>query len=262
MTQRPTPRSTSISGSKFDFYISPGSAGFAWQLQQIEAVPSIVAYVEGPNESDYAPQYYNGLSGLPATQAEMQALYASVKGDAQLAGVPVIQTSFANVSNFAVYGAQPGTADLANVHLYFGTGNNPGATNQIGTLVQDAQIVTPGAPTIATEAGYYTMQGDPSGVSQIVQAKYMLDLLFDDWNAGITATVLFELVDEQPDPGNTTLNDHFGLFNTDWTPKPAAIALHNLMTILGTPAPAASHLAASPTRCPACPAPRTAPCWK
>src|SRR5271165_4381950 len=94
-------------GIKFDFYISPGSAGFTWQLQQIEAVPSIVAYVEGPNESDYEAQYYNGLSGLPATRAEMRALYASVKGDAQLAGVPVIQTTFANVSYFAVYGAQP-----------------------------------------------------------------------------------------------------------------------------------------------------------
>jgi hypothetical protein len=222
-------------GITFDFFISPGSAGFDWQVEQIEANPALVAYVEGPNESDYETQYYDSLSGLPATQAEMQALYASVHGDAQLAGVPVIQTSFANVANFAVYGDQAGTADLANVHLYFGTGNNPGQGAQIGTLIQDAQIVTPGAPTIATEAGYYTMPGDPSGVSQIVQAKYLLDMLFDDWNDGITATFLFELVDRQPDAGNTTPNDHYGLFNTDWTPKPAAIALHNLMTILADP---------------------------
>jgi hypothetical protein len=222
-------------GTKFDFFISPGTGGFAWQLQQIEAAAPIVAYVEGPNESDYETQYYDGLSGLPATQAEMQALYAAVQADPQLAGVPVVQTSFAYLSSFAAYGDQAGTANLANVHLYFGTGNNPGAAGGIGTLVQDAQIVTPGAPTIATETGYYTMPGDPSGVSQIVQAKYLLDTLFDDWNDGISPTILFELVDEKPDPGNTTPNDHYGLFNTDWTPKPAAIALHNLMTILADP---------------------------
>ena len=222
-------------GVKFDFFISPGSAGFTLQLNDIEAVPGIVAYVEGANESDDETQYYNGLSGLPATQAEMQVLYASVHGDPQLAGVPVIQTSFGNPANSAVYGAQPGTANFANVHLYFGTGNNPAGGNEIGALVDDAQIVTPGAPTIATEAGYPTLPGDPNSVSQTVQADYLLDLIFDDWAAGISTTYLFELVDRQSVQANNSDTYHFGLFNSDWTPKPAAIALHNLTTILSDP---------------------------
>jgi hypothetical protein len=228
-------------GIKFDFFIQGGStAEFTSQLQQVEADPGIVAYVEGPNESDEpgAIQYYDGLSGLPATLAEMQALYASVHADPQLAGVPVIQASFGMLPDYAVYGDQAGTADLANVHIYYGAGNNPGKYDggTITTLLQDAQTVTPGVPTVVTETGYETLAGSTLAVSPIVQAKYLLDDIFDLWNAGVAATFIYNLVDTGPGAVDSTgYAGYYGLYNANWTPKPAAIALHNLTTLLADP---------------------------
>ncbi len=220
---------------KYDFYIALGTAGVPWQISQIESDPSIVSYVEGFNESDNWWQTYNGLTGIAATQAVQAAVYTAVKSDAQLSGVGVIQSSFGKLSTFSSYGNQSAYADYANTHSYFGTGNNPDGGNWENYLINLADTVTPGKPTITTEAGYYTMPGAADGVSQQVQAKYLLDLIFEQAKAGVSLTYLYELADNFADPGNTNSEDHYGLFNADWTPKLAAIALHNLMAITADP---------------------------
>ena len=225
----------SLLGVKYDFFLALGAAGVPWQISQIEANPSIVAYVEGFNESDAWWQTYNGLTGPAATKAVQEALYTAVKSDPALAGVGVIQTTFANIANFTTYGNQSAYADYANTHSYFGTGNNPDGGNFANYLISLAQDVTPGKPTITTETGYFTMPGNANGVDQLVQAKYILDMLFEQAQAGVKLTYLWELVDNYADPNNTNSEDHFGLFNADYTPKIAAIALHNLMQIFQDP---------------------------
>jgi hypothetical protein len=60
----------------------------------------------------------------------------------------------------------------------------------------------------------------------------MLDGLLDAYQAGASATYLYELLDDRADPGMTDGENHFGLFNADGTPKPAAIAVHNLTSLL------------------------------
>ena len=224
----------SLLGLKYDFFIALGPPACPGS-RQIEANPSIVAYVEGFNESDAWWQTYNGLTGAAATQAVQEALYNGVKSDPALAGVGVIQTSFANIANFTTYGNQSAYADYANTHSYFGTGNNPDGNNWANHLISLAQDVTPGKPTITTEAGYFTEPGNANGVDQLVQAKYLLDLLFEQAQAGVKLTYLWELVDNFADPNNTDSEDHFGLFNADYTPKIAAVALHNLMQIFQDP---------------------------
>ena len=219
-------------GVKFDFFVSPGSVGFNTQLQDILANPSIVKAVEGPNESDNFPQTYNGLSGLAATEAEQQALYQAVKADSALAGVPVIQSSFGQLSTFASAKALAPYADAANAHVYFGTENNPALANWIGTVDGLASSIAPGKPVDITETGYSTNPDDSSSVDLTVQAKYPLDDLLDAYKAGAGMINLYELVDEASDPTGSNTEDHFGLFNADWTPKPAAIAVHNMLAIL------------------------------
>ncbi len=73
------------------------------------------------------------------------------------------------------------------------------------------------------------------GVNQDVQARYTLDYVLDAAAQGVPATYLYELLDERPDVNNTDREQHYGLFNTNGTAKPAATALHNLTTILADP---------------------------
>src|SRR4051794_6222789 len=72
-------------------------------------------------------------------------------------------------------------------------------------------------------------------VNADVQARYSLDFVLDAYILGVKTAYLYELVDRVSDPGNTLMDDHFGLFNNDGSPKPAATALHNLTSILADP---------------------------
>ena len=84
---------------------------------------------------------------------------------------------------------------------------------------------TPGRPAIVTEAGNYTMPDHTSGVSEDVQAKWMLDTLLDNYGNGVASTYLYQLEDGVADPHNTNAEDHYGLFRVDGTAKLAAAAL-------------------------------------
>ena len=228
-TSAPLFQTLALQGVKFDFVLLP-SLPIATQLSLIEANASIADLIEGPNESDIWTGSYNGLTGLDATAAMQQDVYNFVQSSAALAGTPVLQASMAHTASFAQVGDLSAYSNYANIHAYFGTGNPPGPS--LPVLLAQAQLISPGQPAIASEGGYYTLADTTDGISQLAQAKDILNLLFDDWNAGISRTYLYELADENPDPNSNTPNLHYGLYNTDWTPKPAAIALHNLTSLL------------------------------
>ena len=48
----------------------------------------------------------------------------------------------------------------------------------------------------------------------------------------VERSFIYELLDEKPDPAGADPEQHFGLFRSDGSPKPAAAALHNLTAIL------------------------------
>ena len=73
-----------------------------------------------------------------------------------------------------------------------------------------------------------------NGVDETVQAKQILNTVMDAALHGNAATYLYELVDSHPDATNASTEAHYGLFRQDWSAKPAAMALHNLTTILTT----------------------------
>jgi hypothetical protein len=222
-------------GVKFDLFVAPGALG-GWQLQQMRQHPELIRFVEGANEADQFAQTYNGLTGSAAARTIQADLHAMAT--THLPGVKVIQSSLGNVDHFATALPDPDHADLGNAHIFFGSGNAPGDGDWIDHLRDLAKKITPGRNVVVTETGYYTSanENDPHAVSPAVQAKYLLATLFEEVRAGLGPIYVYELVDQQPDPAGTNPQLHFGLFNNNWQPKPAAGALRNLLQVMRGPA--------------------------
>jgi hypothetical protein len=213
-------------GIKYDLFLPPGTeADLVGDLADVKQLRvSDFLSVEGRNEPDlFGPGFQQGI-------ADQVTLFQFARQN--LPGIPVIQESFAGLPDYTNAGDQSAYADYGNAHTYFGTGNNPGLGDWIGTLNGYALQATPGKPVIITESGYYTTGSttDPHSVDLTVQAKYTLDLVLDAYQAGDVKTYLYELLDQRSGDGNS--QDNFGLFNSDGTPKPAATAVRNLLTLL------------------------------
>ena len=210
-------------GVKFDFTVNTGS-GSDGIIKAIEGLGSgVVNYVEGTNEPDVSG------GSASASAAQQVTTYNDIKSTL---GVPVIQMSFGYVGNYGSTGNQSAYADYGNAHTYFGTGNNPGWAGWIQHMNALAQETTPGKPVIITESGFFTTNngGDASNISEAAAAKYTLDMLLDAYQAGDAKTYLYELLDTNTGDGNN--EDNFGLFHSDGSAKPAAVAVHNLTSLL------------------------------
>jgi len=229
-------KALAAAGYKFDFVMETPTAGAFAALDYLATNnPGSVFSVEGPNEVGFTPVTFDGGNGVANQIADQQAIYDAVHADPALSGVSVLNLTVGLQSSisYSQLGNMSGMADQGNAHEYAPYGFSP-AFDWSGILGLEGSP-TPGLPMAVTEAGYYTLPGSPSGVDELVQAKYTLDLLMDAAKSGVTQTYLYELLDEQPDPTGTNRQEHYGLFHNDGTPKLAAIAIHNLTTILKDP---------------------------
>lgn len=196
--------------------------------------PGRIAAVEGPNEVDHWPIGYAGLSGREAAVRYQRDLYALVHADRALAGTVVY-----GATGLAGSGAEDLSAimDFGNEHPYARNGAPPSG-HLLLEIEGTHRAIAPSRPMVITETGYPTLVGHPEisfgrdGVSEDVQARYLLDLLLDFRKAGVARTYLYELMDEKPDPAGRSIEQHYGIFNGDGTPKKAATALRNLTALL------------------------------
>ena len=216
-------------------------------IQQLEAaVPDSVTAVEGPNEINNQPITWNGSTSTTGT-AELNAaiafqeqLYSDVHSNAALAGVKVDNFTGGEAGTIPAEpdaGTTPGLADANTQHPYPNNGDAP------AFWVSMAEA-TPGdtGPVVYTETGYSSNGGTSGAVNEDLQAKYTLDLLFDDAQAGVSQTYLYQLLDAYA-PGSPQGDDGYGLFDSTGAAKPVATAIHNLTTILadnGSSTPLAS----------------------
>jgi hypothetical protein len=230
-------------GVKFDILVTAPDIDFATDLAQINqlaaAIPGSVASVEGANEFNLNGYTYAGVSSLnnPAwAQLFGPALYAAVKADPSLAGVSVVAACMANASTADLQkeGNLDSFVDSSNWHVYYGNGDQPGVS--LASAIAAAESTAPGKPVTITETGYYTavdaMDWGGGGVTPAVQAILTVNDLLDAFKDGVQTTYLYELLDNIANPSSTDLEDSFGLFYADGTPKPAATAIHDLTTIL------------------------------
>lgn len=128
------------------------------------------------------------------------------------------------------------SCDRTAIHSYPGSGKIPSSSLD-DLWIPSARIVCPGKAILATETGYHNAVNKTkiSGVSQQAAAKYLPRILLEYFNRGIVRTYNYELIDLKPNPERDRPGWNYGLLNNDGSPKPAFIAIKNLITLLKEP---------------------------
>jgi hypothetical protein len=257
-------------GVRFSWGFGSGRSDLPRLLEtarQIEAVGALLAF-EGPNEpNNWGITYQSetgGRNGSWLAVAKLQEdLYKAVKADAVLKKYPVWSISeggaerdnvglqFLTIPEGAGTVSPAGTrfADYANVHNYIYHPNSSGlednktwnaadpgpgcrvdglygeyavtwarkfqgySTNELQTL-----------PRVTTETGA-TIDG---AITEEIHALNLLSMYLDQFRRGWRYTAVYLLRDRVDEGGN----QKFGFFRPDYTPRKAALHLHNLTTIL------------------------------
>lgn len=217
-------------GLKLDMVVDTGTtpaANVAAIAAFLIAHPGSVAFVEAPNEPNNWGVNYAGRTGVAGAQAWQQEFYAAMNANPVVASVPIIgMSSWPPVAT---------ASDANNLHIYPNNGNQPGTDIANGVAVQVA--VDTGKAFVISEMGWFTAPGVSApgtgwvGVDEATQAKLMLNAYMDAASLGALGLEFYELRDWI----YTDAAAHFGLFHSDDTPKLAAVALHNLQTILTNP---------------------------
>lgn len=235
--------------------------------KQVAAAGALLAF-EGPNEPNNWGITYQGQAGgrdltwLPVAKLQRD-LYRAVKSDPALKNYPVwsltengaetdnVGLQFLTIPSGAGTVMPAGTAyaDYANVHNYVYHPNSPGlednktwnaadpgpacrvdglygeygltwARHYPGYSQADLQTL----PRVTTETGC-KIDGP---VTEDIQALNLLSLYLDQFKRGWSYTAVYLLRDRVDEAGN----QQFGFYRPDYTPRKAAVYLHNLTTIL------------------------------
>lgn len=234
---------------------------------ELAAAGALLAF-EGPNEPNNWGITYQGQTGgrdkswIPVAQLQRD-LYKAVKSDPVLSKYPVFGISengaetdnvglqFLTIPTGTNCAMPDGTkyADYANVHNYVyhpnsrGVEDNktwnasdPGPACKVDGLFgeygrtwrghfqgySEKDLVT--LPKVTTETG--STIGD--GVTEEIHALNLMSLYLDQFKRGWSYTAVYLMRDRSDEGGN----QKFGFYGPDYTPRKAALYLHNLTTIL------------------------------
>jgi hypothetical protein len=257
-------------GLRFSWGLGSGGTNLTKLIEtarQMANAGALLAF-EGPNEPNNWSFTYEGQAGgrnkswLPIAKLQSD-LYRAVKRDPLLKKYPVwsiteggaetdnVGLQFLTIPNGAGCLMPDGTqyADFANVHNYFYHPNAPGlednktwnaadpssackvdglygeygvtwAHHYRGYSAADLETV----PRVTTETG--TTIGGP--VTEEIHALNLLSLFLDQFKRGWSYTCVYLMRDRVDEAGN----QQFGYYRPDYSPRKAAVYLHNLTTIL------------------------------
>lgn len=235
--------------------------------RQLAKAGALLAF-EGPNEPnnwgiDYGGQKGGRNESWKPVAALQRDLYQAVHGDPILSKVPVwgvsecgaekdnVGLQFLTVPTGAGTDVPDGTkyADLANVHNYVYHPNSPGVEDNktwnaadptpacrvdglYGEVGKTWARHYPGysakelltLPRVTTETGC-TIEGP---VTERIHGLNLLSLYLDQFKRGWSHTAVYLLRDRVDEGGN----QRFGFYRPDYSPRKAALYLHNLTTIL------------------------------
>ncbi|WP_435018517.1 hypothetical protein TA3x_000491 [Tundrisphaera sp. TA3] len=229
-------------GNRFIAYQMQGQV--EWMLQSYRNTTALhkaglLAYLEGGNEedSDYATgkyivdgkQYFTPNS-IARTQALQREMYAGWKGK-----LPVINMSLGAgwedaEGHYDDLGDMSDACDLLNAHTYPQNKQTPSfGLDHIGGLAK----LTGTKPVAHTEFGYHTtpakLDTTQSGVSEEAQAIYLAQAVCSFLPMGYPLLGIFELFDQKT--GDADKEKNWGLYRSDYSAKPSAIALKNIADV-------------------------------
>jgi hypothetical protein len=222
-------------------------------LAASKAVP--IDSFEGPNEVDLG----GDANWVADTRSFMQSVYSSSVPAAGAASIPVLGNSLAGpLGDWAVLGNMTTHEDFGNLHPY---ANTQYPSYNFTADVAAEQKVSGSQKIYVTEAGWsngMNATDNSPNVTEDVASRYMGRLFLETMLQGWVRTYVYELVDEGADPGMTNSQDHFGLFRSDYSAKPAATTIANMVALMSdkgyklnpttlsysltTPSPSVHHL--------------------
>jgi hypothetical protein len=206
--------------------------------------PGMVVGVAGPNEINiawltgynfaYTPDVYGGMSGVAAANQVQADLYAGMKADPDLQGIPVYMWPvgwWPGLSEADV-GDQTAHCDAANLHDYYGedpSGPFSVYTGTNGTIAEVMQkLMLPSYRSVCNRQRFITSETGWQSTSygawgDYIQARYILRDLFEHARLPYNDYVLiFSLRGA----------DGYGVINDDGSPKLSGAAIHDLMPLL------------------------------
>ncbi|MDX1935132.1 MAG: CARDB domain-containing protein [Capsulimonadales bacterium] len=216
----------------------------------LKAIRNVLAMVEGPNEVALFEKSaaYQGKGFPEGPRLWTNDLHRTLKADPDLRNLPIIAPSTGRAGANAQLA--PLTAfDYCVMHPYAG-GQMPSTSlySDINNNIADAYaLLGEGAtlkPIVVTESGYHTalgsnvvLGGAQPGVSEVAQAKYLPRHFAEYFNAGIVRTHIYEFIDEFEDYKKdereaTNAEACFGIVRRNLIPKPAYMAIRNLIALL------------------------------
>jgi hypothetical protein len=224
-------------GKRFAFGMGEPNSG-AGTLDQLIAVVRgrllhAAAALEGPNEYDL---FHGGPNWPTELRNYQQALYRKAKAEPLLRSLPVIGPSLVHQDSRDKLGNLEGALDFGNLHPYSG-GQAPSAANLRDEFALAARV-SGRKSLFATEVGYHnalSAYNDQPPVPEAVAASYVLRTYLEHFRAGVCRTYLYELIDEKPEPAGRDQEQHFGLLRSDFSEKPAFVALKHMLGLLGRP---------------------------
>ncbi|MGO9791625.1 MAG: hypothetical protein ACLP8S_19625 [Solirubrobacteraceae bacterium] len=190
--------------------------------------------LEGPNEWDL----YGGPQWVSALKSYQLKLYEGVKHDPVLHAVPVVAPSLV-AGAWRRLGNIQNIVDIGNGHPYAGPNMTPLA--RLDEQLPDYRLNSGGHPVWVTETGFQTAPGArnfQAGVDASVEPGLILRTYLEYFKRGIARTFVYELADERPDPANVNGQNHYGLLYASLSPKPAFVALQDMIMVLRDPGPA------------------------
>lgn len=255
---------------RFSWGFGSGSSDLAKLIatgRQVAQAGALLAF-EGPNEPNNWGIHYHGQAGgrnqswVPVAELQRD-LYQAVKADPLLKAYPVWSISeggaetdnvglqFLKIPSSAgtVLPAGTGYADYANIHNYIYHPNasglednktwkaaDPGPDCRVDGLFGECGKTWahhyPGysvaelrsLPRVTTETGC-TVGGQ---VTEQIHALNLLSIYLDQFKRGWSFTAVYLLRDRVDEGGN----QRFGFYKPDYSPRKAAVYLHNLTSIL------------------------------
>ncbi len=220
-------------GIRFDAVLDPRSNLGPLNSALLEEIETLsgrtIESIEGPNEMDVSEE-----SDWPSIDRTYQGeLYSAVRSIKGLNAIKVLGPSLAFASNSSKIGDLSGQLDNGNLHPY-PAGKIPSTIfpNQIDL----EEIVCDDKGIVFTESGYHNAineHNNQPGVSEAAAAKYIPRLFLEDFAHGVPRTYLYEFMDEEPEPGLTNPQMHWGLIRANGSEKPGFIVLKNLIAELG-----------------------------